>query len=63
MTVLHNWLSGGQAHSESLQWVFYPLSMNDSSRQNHTDFASGDKATASWSCGGQPRYDSQGGVS
>ena len=63
MTVLHDRVSGGQAHPESLQRIFYPLSMHDSARQNHIDFASGDKATASWSCRGQPRYDSQGGVS
>lgn len=37
MTVLHDQVSGGQAHPESLQGDFYPLSMHDSARQNHTD--------------------------
>ena len=35
--VLQDRVSGGQAHPESLQEDFYPLSMHDSVRQNHTD--------------------------
>lgn len=37
MMVLHDQVSRGQAHPESLQWDFYPLSVRDSARQNHTD--------------------------
>ena len=50
-------------HDEWLDSIAYSSEGEKAARQGHTGFAPADKATASWSCRGQPKYDTQGGVS